>query len=288
MSHASAPDQKGHYFVPAGSHYSTTLSTGIFLMALGLILKVNGVANGWWSSLFGAAMVIYVLFGWFGEVIAENRSGVYTRWEDRSYRIGMVWFIFSEVMFFACFFGTLWYVRRIVLPELAGYEADLTPYKGFTAAWPNSGPMGDPFTPMGAWGVPAINTLLLLTSGVTLTWAHWGLIKNKRSQLNLGIGYALASARIANAKGRDIECPGTGACYLTTYHWELAEMFEIGKEVLCYRNVEELIELHSYYGKRPDACLAIARAAHRRAHAEHTWEMRLRALVRDLGLNPIR
>ncbi|MEO7340171.1 MAG: glycosyltransferase [Luteolibacter sp.] len=106
------------------------------------------------------------------------------------------------------------------------------------------------------------------------------------SQINLGIGYALASARIANAKGRDIECPGTGACYLTTYHWELAEMFEIGKEVLCYRNMEELVELVSFYSKRPDACLKIAQAAHRRAHAEHTWEKRLRILFQDLGFQP--
>ena len=106
------------------------------------------------------------------------------------------------------------------------------------------------------------------------------------SQLNLGIGYALASARIANAKGRDIECPATGACYLTTYHWELAEMFEIGREVLCYRNVEELIELYSYYSKRPDICLKIAQAAHRRAHAEHTWERRLRHLFNELNFHP--
>lgn len=105
------------------------------------------------------------------------------------------------------------------------------------------------------------------------------------SQLNLGIGYALASAKIANAKGRDIECPAVGACYLTTYHWELAQMFEIGKEVLCYRNAEELIELLTYYSKRPEACLAIARAAHKRAHAEHTWEIRLRKLFADIGFN---
>jgi len=108
----------------------------------------------------------------------------------------------------------------------------------------------------------------------------------RSSQINLGIGYALASARIANAKGRDIECPATGACYLTTYHWELAEMFEIGKEVLCYRNVEELIELYTYYSKRPDECIAIAQAAHHRAHAEHTWEKRLRKLFRDIGMQP--
>jgi hypothetical protein len=108
------------------------------------------------------------------------------------------------------------------------------------------------------------------------------------SQLNLGIGYALASARIATAKGRDIECPAVGACYLTTYQWELAHMFEIGKEVLCYRNFEELVELVSYYSKRPEACLTIAQAAHRRAHAEYTWEKRLRALFQELGFNASR
>jgi spore maturation protein CgeB len=62
-------------------------------------------------------------------------------------------------------------------------------------------------------------------------------------------------------------------------------LFEIGKEVLCYRNVDELIELYSYYSKRPEACLKIAQAAHRRAHAEHTWKNRLRTLFREIGFN---
>jgi cytochrome c oxidase subunit 3 len=137
--------------------------------------------------LMGAALILYVILGWFGEVIHESISGIYTRWEDRSYRIGMVWFIFSELMFFACFFGVLFYIRRISLPELGGYETGLTPYTGFTGVWPSSGPMGDKFTPMEAWGIPALNTVLLLSSGATLTWAHWGLIGNKRTQLNLGL-----------------------------------------------------------------------------------------------------
>lgn len=118
-------------------------------------------------------------------------------------------------------------------------------------------------------------------------WADDAQAVFRGSQLNLGIGYALASARIANAKGRDIECPATGACYLTTYHWELSQLFDVGKEVLCYRNAEELVELIGFYSRRPDACLAIARAAHRRAHREHTWEIRLRTLFKDLGFKPI-
>jgi len=192
MTTSTTHEAKGHYFVPAASHYSTFLSVGIFMLALGFIFRLNGVPPGLWAMLFGAAMILYVIIGWFGEVIAENRRGAYTRWEDRSYRIGMVWFIFSEVMFFACFFGVLFYIRRIALPELGGYEQQYTPYAGFTGTWPSSGPLGEAFTPMGAWGVPAINTLLLLTSGATLTWAHWGLLKNKRTQLNLGLFLTIA------------------------------------------------------------------------------------------------
>lgn len=186
-SSSSASEVKGHYFVPAASHYSTYLSSGIFLLALGFVFRLNGVPPGLWGMLIGAALILYVVIGWFGEVIKESVAGVYTRWEDRSYRIGMVWFIFSELMFFACFFGVLFYIRRIALPELGSYDAQLTPYSGFTGVWPSSGPLGDKFTPMGAWGIPAFNTLLLLSSGATLTWAHWGLIAGKRKQLNLGL-----------------------------------------------------------------------------------------------------
>jgi len=192
MTNTPAPHAKAHYFVPATSNYSTFLSAGIFLLALGFIFRLNGAPPGLWSMLIGAALIIYVIFGWFGEVISENVRGIYTLWEDRSYRIGMVWFIFSEVMFFACFFGVLFYLRRIALPELGHYDPALTPYAGFTGTWPSSGPLGEAFTPMEAWGVPAINTLLLLTSGATLTWAHWGLLKNKRTQLNIGLALTVA------------------------------------------------------------------------------------------------
>jgi cytochrome c oxidase subunit 3 len=192
MTHAHSATARGHYYVPAASHYSSLLSVGIFFLALGFILRINEIPSGIWSMLGGAAIILYVVIGWFGEIIGENVRGVYTQWEDRSYRIGMVWFIFSEVMFFACFFGALYYVRRIALPELGGFDAAYAPFEKFTSVWPSAGPLGDSFTPMHAWGIPAINTGLLLTSGLTLTWAHWGLIKGKRSQLNLGLALTIA------------------------------------------------------------------------------------------------
>jgi len=192
MTPTPSSPTKGHYFVPATSNYSTILSGGIFMLALGFILRINGTPAGVWSMWLGAGLILYVLIGWFGEVISESLRGLYTPWEDRSYRIGMVWFIFSELMFFACFFGVLFYIRRITLPELASYEASLTPFSGFSPAWPSSGPLGETFTPMKAWGIPALNTFLLLTSGATLTWAHWGLLNNQRSQLVWGLAMTIA------------------------------------------------------------------------------------------------
>jgi|ERR1043166_723946 hypothetical protein len=107
----------------------------------------------------------------------------------------------------------------------------------------------------------------------------------RRTQLNLGIGYASAGGRVTNLKGRDFECPGVGACYLTTYHWELPMLYDVGREILCYRSLEDFLELYAYYSRRPEACLQIARAAHRRCAAEHTWEQRFRTLFAKMGLS---
>src|SRR4029450_9995183 len=82
----------------------------------------------------------------------------------------------------------------------------------------------------------------------------------QESQLSLGIGYNLTGSQITNLKNRDFECPGAGGCYLTTFDWELAELFHVGREILCYRNVDEFVEMYSYYIRRPETCLAIARA----------------------------
>jgi hypothetical protein len=109
----------------------------------------------------------------------------------------------------------------------------------------------------------------------------------RSTQMNLGIGFASPSLALTTVKGRDFECPGVGACYLTTYNWELANLYELGKEILCYRSVEELIEMFSYYRGRPEDCLKIAQAAWRRCTNEHTWEKRFRKVFRETGFNCI-
>jgi cytochrome c oxidase subunit 3 len=180
------------YYVPHGSHWPIVGSIGLFTMMAGFANYLNGASITW--MLVGVAILIFMMFGWFGTVIHESVSGMYNAQVDRSFRWGMAWFIFSEVMFFAAFFGALYYARTLSIPWLGGTdEAKILTHEllwpDFRSVWPTNGPeqVGGDFKAMAPWGLPAINTLLLLSSGVTVTWAHWGLKENKRQQLILGL-----------------------------------------------------------------------------------------------------
>ncbi|WP_028454960.1 cytochrome c oxidase subunit 3 [Chitinilyticum litopenaei] len=177
------------YFVPSPSRWPIVGAVALFFFALGAALTVNKVAAGWYSLAGGLAILFWMLFGWFGDVIRESQQQQYGQQVDWSLRWGMSWFIFSEVMFFAAFFGALFYARSIAIPELGGdtLTRQLL-WPDSQAAWPgNSAPTSTSYTPMGALGIPAINTAILLTSGATLTWAHWGLVRGRRLQLICGL-----------------------------------------------------------------------------------------------------
>jgi len=180
--------QSTRYYLPEPSHWPVIGSVALFLMTFGGVLWMNGVHAGPWVVIAGMAAIVYMMIGWFGTVIRESEGGKYNKQVDLSFRWSMSWFIFSEVMFFAAFFGALFYMRMMAVPGLASGDTMEQIWPGFSAHWPISGPgIEETFTPMGAWGIPAINTLILLTSGVTVTWAHWGLKKNNRSQLIIGL-----------------------------------------------------------------------------------------------------
>jgi cytochrome c oxidase subunit III len=186
--------QPGGYYLPSPSHWPIVGSTGLFFMALGAVLLMNGSAGaGTGLLLVGTAILIYMMFGWFGVVIGESESGKYNKQVDISYRWAMSWFIFSEVMFFAVFFGALFYMRILSVPWLADADTEALLWPGFVADWPVAGPgLAEQFTPIGAWGIPALNTLILLTSGVTVTIAHWGLKENNRAKLIWGLAATVA------------------------------------------------------------------------------------------------
>ena len=180
--------QSTHYYLPAPSHWPVIGSCALFLMTFGGVLWMNEIHAGPWVVVAGMALIIYMMLGWFGVVIRESEAGKYNKQVDLSFRWGMSWFIFSEVMFFAAFFGALFYMRILSVPGLGSGETQELLWPGFTARWPTSGPgIEETFTPMGAWGIPALNTLILLSSGVTVTWAHWALKKNNRAQLIAGL-----------------------------------------------------------------------------------------------------
>ena len=181
------------YYVPHGSHWPIVGSVAMFAMLGGLASYLNGGEFGGMMSLLGLAILITMMAGWFGNVIAESMAGYYNPQVDKSFRMGMMWFIFSEVMFFAAFFGALFYARQLAIPWLGGegtkFMTNLTLWPGFEAMWPSNGPAhaGGEYETMAATGLPAINTAILLTSSVTITIAHHALRDGNRLLLNLGV-----------------------------------------------------------------------------------------------------
>ncbi|MFT5574064.1 MAG: cytochrome c oxidase subunit 3 [Cryomorphaceae bacterium] len=204
MSAHSPEHYKDHYFVPEASAYPFLSSIALFCIAMGGASFLNGYGFGPKLMSAGGLGLAVLLFIWFRRVIAESPD--YNMDVDKSFRMGMSWFIFSEVMFFAAFFGALYYIRMLAIPWLA--ETELL-WPGFEATWPSSGPMGAEIMGMGhptageimegtKYGLvdplhlPLYNTLLLLSSSVTLTISHHALRANNRAQTIIWLAITVA------------------------------------------------------------------------------------------------
>ena len=184
-AHGTTP----YYYVPAPSRHPVMAAIGLFFVILGAGQWINGVEWGKFSLALGMVWWLVVLYQWFSDAITESETGQFGRKIDNSYRWSMSWFIFSEVMFFGAFFSALWWARSHSLPALGNLENALL-WPDFKAVWPSvmagatasPGGIVEPFSTMGPFWLPTINTALLLTSGVTLTIAHHALIDNNRSK----------------------------------------------------------------------------------------------------------
>jgi len=196
------------YYVPEQSKWPIVATVGLGVTLYGaasIMVSSNhgGSTSGdWMIFAVGMLIMIYMLFGWFGSVIKESRSGLYSPQMDRSFRWGMSWFIFSEIMFFAAFFGALFYARVFVVPWLGG-EGDRGSsnmlWEGFEATWPlinNPDPEAFPApkSVIGAWGLPLINTVLLVTSSFTVTVAHHALKAGNRKKVKIWLGATIVLA----------------------------------------------------------------------------------------------
>ncbi|RJG12666.1 cytochrome c oxidase subunit 3 [Pseudomonas cavernicola] len=193
------------YYVPTQSKWPIIATIGLLTTVYGLGTWFNDLkaarpdSHGPLIFFVGGLFLAYMLFGWFGTVIKESRSGLYSAQMDRSFRWGMSWFIFSEVMFFAAFFGALFYVRVLAGPWLGGDGAKGVAHMlwpSFEFAWPLlNNPDSKLFPPpkevISPWDLPLINTILLVSSSVTVTFAHHALRKGHRKPLKLWLALTI-------------------------------------------------------------------------------------------------
>ena len=192
----STMDGPPRYYVPHSSIWPIIGSVALAVTAFGGVSFIHQstekvAADGNYGGpifFVGLALIAFMMFGWFGAVIRENLKGMVSKQLDVSFRMGMGWFIISEVMFFAAFFGALYYARVVSVPWLAGagnnLETHLLLWPDFADAWPLFRTPGGTMTEtMGPWGLPFINTVILVTSSFTVTFAHWALKKDSRAGL---------------------------------------------------------------------------------------------------------
>jgi cytochrome c oxidase subunit III len=197
MSIKTDTQDSNSYYVPHGSPWPIVGSIALFTIMAAAVSYLNEWAPGY-VFLPGALILAGMFFGWFRTLIGENQSGVYNLQVDRSFRMGMMWFIISEVMFFAAFFGALFYARVLSVPWIGGAGTKifnpLLLWQNYNPAWPTNGPAkiggleDGSFSVIPAFGLPAINTLILLTSSVTVTIAHHALRAGKRNVLKIFLG----------------------------------------------------------------------------------------------------
>jgi cytochrome c oxidase subunit 3 len=200
-----------NYFIAEPSFWPIMGSVGLFCTVIGLVQTLHEGLFGPYLMGLGFIILLTVMAGWFSNVIKESIGGLHSEQMDRSYRWGMVWFIVSELFLFGVFFLALFYTRMFSLTELGNAVGPLATslllskgaathdvlWPNFTYVWPllkNPNPtlFPGPTQVVYTWEIPAINTLLLLSSAVTITWAHWALKKEHRNQLLIGLFLTIA------------------------------------------------------------------------------------------------
>jgi cytochrome c oxidase subunit 3 len=191
----SEPTPQDKYYVPAPTYWPIVCCAALFMFFVGIGRWLHELPSGPWIWLLGTSLLVVVLFGWFGKIINENLSGLYSEQVGRSFRSGMKLLILSEVVFFSGFFAAYFFLRLWVVPQLGGEVhpiSNILLWPNFEAEWPLlTNPDNARFfgaTQLGSpWDIPLANTLLLLTSSVTLTFAHRAIGQGHGLILRIGL-----------------------------------------------------------------------------------------------------
>jgi cytochrome c oxidase subunit 3 len=176
---AEAHTKNHDYHLVDPSPWPAIGATSAFILAVGLIAWMHKMFAGA-PVVFAAGMigVLYTMFVWWRDVVREaEHKGDHTRVVQLHHRYGMILFIASEVMFFVAWFWA--YFNSALFPSEPGLVARTELFGG---TWPPKGI--ETFDP---WHLPLLNTLILLTSGTTVTWAHHALLHNDRDGLKKGL-----------------------------------------------------------------------------------------------------
>src|SRR3990167_421711 len=259
------------YYLPSPSSWPIKGSVALICVLAGFANWLHGEWFGPYLFGLGILILFYTIYGWFGTVIRENRAGLLQNPQvDRSFRWAMCWFIFSEVMFFGAFFGALFFVRVISVPSLSGSGSDIVSHlllwPSFKATWPlianpDPGTYMAPQSVMETWGIPAMNTLILLSSGATVTVAHWALLKDRRKTMLLGqLATILLGMSFLFLQGHEYTIAylekgltlgsviyGTTFFMLTGFHGLHVTIGTIGLCVILYRMLKRDFTPHNHF-----------------------------------------
>jgi cytochrome c oxidase subunit III len=185
--HADAHGKHHDYHLVDPSPWPLVGATAAFIMAVGLVMVMKGLAPGGLRIgpyVFGAGVlgVLYTMVSWWTDVVREaTYEGLHTRVVQIHHRYGMMMFIASEVMFFVAWFWAYFDAALYANDPIQFQRSELI------ATWPPKGI--ETFDP---WHLPLLNTLILLTSGTTVTWAHHALLHGDRKGLKMGLWLTIA------------------------------------------------------------------------------------------------
>lgn len=171
--------QKHPFHLVDPSPWPLVASSSVFIITTGAVIYFHGFSGGGSFILFGIVLLIATIFVWWRDIIREGTfEGQHTSIVQLGLRFGIILFIVSEIIFFLAFFWAFFWASLAPVPEIG-------------SVWPPKG-----IETLNAWEVPFLNTVILLSSGASVTWAHHAIVAGNRSEAIKGLGLTVLFALV--------------------------------------------------------------------------------------------